>query len=99
MLMMTEVVDLSTLFQMLSDPTRRRMVELLSAGALRAGELAAAAGVSAPVASKHLRALLANGIVDDERSVTDARVRLFFLRRERLAAAGEWLAEVASQPR
>jgi DNA-binding transcriptional ArsR family regulator len=44
--------------------------------------------------SRHLRLLLATGLVDDERSVTDARVRLFFLRREPVAVVGEWIERV-----
>ncbi len=41
--------------------------------------------------SRHLRVLLAAGIVDDERSPVDARVRLFFLRRETIEALQTWL--------
>lgn len=44
--------------------------------------------------SRHLRILLAAGLVDDERSVTDARVRLFFLRREILAETSDWVQRV-----
>lgn len=64
---------------------------MLSGGARRAGELAASAGVPPAVMSRHLRQLLACGLIDDERSVTDARVRLFFLRREPIAAVRRWL--------
>jgi DNA-binding transcriptional ArsR family regulator len=78
----------------LADPVRRTIVSSLGAGALRAGELAAAAGVAAPAMSRHLRILLAAGVVDDERSVTDARVRLFFLRREALGHVRDWCAGV-----
>jgi DNA-binding MarR family transcriptional regulator len=42
--------------------------------------------------SRHLRILLNAGLVDDERSPTDARVRLFFLRKESLATLQAWLA-------
>lgn len=93
---MTEVVGLSECFHLLADPTRRRVVELLATGARRAGELAAEVGVSPPVISRHLRLLLQAGIVDDERSVTDARVRLFFLRREQLEPARSWLEEISA---
>jgi DNA-binding transcriptional ArsR family regulator len=78
----------------LADPTRRQVVELLGEGARRAGELAQLAGVSAPVMSRHLKVLLAGGLVDDERSVMDARVRLFFLRRDRLGRLREWLEDL-----
>lgn len=79
----------------IADPTRRRVVELLGTGALRAGELAGAVGVTPPVMSRHLRTLLSAGVVDDERSVTDARVRLFFLRRDVLAEVERWAREAA----
>jgi len=80
-----------SLFSVLADPTRRRVVELLSAGPRRAGELAGRAGVSPPVMSHHLRTLLEAGIVDDERSPSDARVRLFFLKRDSLTTLQAWL--------
>lgn len=81
-------------FAAFAEPTRRRVVEALSAGARRAGELAALAGVSPATMSRHLRFLLEAGIVDDERSVVDARVRLFFLRREPIAAVASWANSV-----
>ena len=80
-------------FSVLADPVRRRVVELLASGTRRAGELATLTGVTPPAMSRHLKALLEAGVVDDERSVTDARVRLFFLRRESLVAARDWLDE------
>jgi DNA-binding MarR family transcriptional regulator len=44
--------------------------------------------------SKHLRMLLAAGIVADERGAQDARVRVFRLRRESVAAVRAWLDQV-----
>lgn len=83
----------------LSEPARRQVVELLSAGALRAGEIASLTGLSPATMSRHLRALLSAGLVDDERSVTDARVRLFFLQREALEPLEEWLERFVSSGR
>ena len=54
----------------------------------------AAAGVPAPTMSKHLRVLLAAGIVTDERGARDARVRVFRLRRESVVAVRAWLDQV-----
>jgi DNA-binding transcriptional ArsR family regulator len=82
---------LDRLFSALAEPTRRRVVELLRDGPRRAGHLAEASHVSAPVMSRHLRVLLEAGIVDDERSPVDARVRLFFLRKESIGALQSWL--------
>jgi DNA-binding transcriptional ArsR family regulator len=78
----------------LADPTRRRVVQLLSEGPRRAGELAAASGTSAPTMSRHLRILLRAGIVADERPADDARTRVFWLRPESIAHVREWLDEL-----
>ena len=80
--------------QALADPTRLAVVERLSAGPQRAGELAAATGVSAPAMSKHLRVLLRTGLVEDERSAEDARVRLFRLRPESVVGLRAWLDQL-----
>ena len=58
--------ELAVVLQALADPARLRVVEALSRSPQRAGDLAAAAGVPAPTMSKHLRVLLAAGIVTDE---------------------------------
>ena len=76
-----------------ADPRRRRVVELLRDGPRRAGDLAELCSVSAQVMSRHLRVLLSVGLVDDERSPVDARVRLFFLRPDALDTMTLWLAE------
>jgi len=78
----------------LADPTRRRVVQLLSGGPRRAGELAAAAGTSAPTMSRHLRVLLRAGIVADERPSDDARTRVFWLRPESITPLRDWLDEL-----
>ncbi|MBV9450915.1 MAG: winged helix-turn-helix transcriptional regulator [Streptosporangiaceae bacterium] len=83
-----------TVLEALADPVRRRVVTLLGSKPLRAGELAAAAGVSAPTMSKHLRALLRAGVVADERGDSDARVRVFRLRPQSIAAVRAWLDQL-----
>lgn len=81
-------------FPALADPTRRRVIELLGDRAHRAGELAAAAGTSAPVMSRHLRILLEAGLVADERVSGDARLRVFRLRPEPVEALQAWLDQL-----
>ena len=81
-------------FVALADPTRRRVVELLGDRPRRAGELAAAAGTSAPVMSRHLRILLDTGFVADERVPDDARLRVFRLRQEPVLALQAWLDQL-----
>lgn len=86
--------ELAPLLQALADPTRLGVVQLLSIGPRRAGELAEASGLSAPAMSKHLRVLLEAGIVADERVPEDARVRVFRLRPESVVALQAWLDQL-----
>jgi len=86
--------ELEGVFLALADPTRLRVIELLGDRARRAGELATAAGTSAPVMSRHLRILLEAGFVSDERVPSDARVRVFHLRREPVLALQAWLDQL-----
>ena len=88
--------DLGGTLSALSDPTRRRVVELLREGPLRAGELADRAGMSHPAMSRHLRILLERGLIEDQRLREDARVRLFRLRPEAFEELEHWVAEVRS---
>ena len=81
-------------FAALADPTRRRVIELLGERTRRAGELAEAAGTSAPVMSRHLRILLETGFVADERVPGDARLRVFRLRREPVLEMESWLDQL-----
>ncbi|MEJ3748703.1 metalloregulator ArsR/SmtB family transcription factor [Actinomycetes bacterium KLBMP 9797] len=81
-------------FEVLGDPTRRRVVELLGQRPRRAGELAREVGTSPPVMSRHLRVLLAAGLVADERVPDDARARVFHLRQAPLVAVQAWLDQV-----
>jgi DNA-binding transcriptional ArsR family regulator len=82
------------IFAVLADPTRRRVLELLSDKPRRAGELAAAAGTSAPVMSRHLRILLETGLVSDERVPDDARARVFRLRPKPIGDVQAWLDQL-----
>lgn len=82
------------LFAALADATRRQVVQLLGQGPRRAGELAAAAGVSAPAMSRHLRVLLQAGLIADERTAADARARVFRLRPQPVAELQAWLDQL-----
>lgn len=83
----------TAVFVALADPTRRGVIELLAHGPMRAGELARATGMSAPAMSRHLRLLLAAGMIADERG-HDARVRIFRLRPESLTQLRSWLDQL-----
>lgn len=86
--------DVATVFGALADPARRQVVQLLGSAPLRAGELAAAVGMSAPAMSRHLKVLLQAGIVADERTTQDARLRYFRLRPQSMAALQAWLDQL-----
>jgi DNA-binding transcriptional ArsR family regulator len=83
-----------TVLEALSDPTRRRIVTLLSGGPKRAGELAAEVGMSAPAISRHLRVLLSALVIADERLDEDARARVFRLKPESIKTARAWLDQL-----
>lgn len=86
-----DAVDLT--LAALADPVRRRSVELLAERPHRAGELADALGVSAPVMSRHLRVLRTADLVQEEHPPFDARVRVYSLRAASMGALRAWLAE------
>ncbi len=77
----------------LADPHRRRVVDLLRYGPLRAGELADATGLSPPAMSRHLRNLRKAGIVEESHPEYDARIRVYQLRPGSMADIREWLEE------
>lgn len=83
-----------TVIGALSDPTRRRIVTLLSGGPKRAGELAAEVGMSAPAMSRHLRVLLSALVIADERLDEDARARVFRLKPESIKLVQAWLDQL-----
>ena len=83
-----------TVMEALGDPTRRRIVSLLSGGPRRAGELAGEIGMSPPAMSRHLRVLLAAGVIEDGRLGEDARARVFRLRPQSIVAVQAWLDQI-----
>ncbi len=88
--------QLDDILAALADPTRRRVVELLHERPRRPGELAARFNVSPPAISRHLRLLRHSGIVEEERDETDARVRIYRIRREPFDDLQTWLDEVGA---
>jgi DNA-binding transcriptional ArsR family regulator len=85
--------DLDVTLAALADPVRRRAVELLAEQPRRAGELAEALAVSAPVMSRHLRVLRTADLVEEEHPPFDARVRIYSLRSARMGELRSWLAD------
>jgi DNA-binding transcriptional ArsR family regulator len=81
-------LDLS-LFDVIAEPNRRRILDLLLERERPVGDLVEALDVSQPAVSKHLRVLRAAGLVE---SRTDAQRRLYRVRAEPLHSIDEWLA-------
>ncbi len=73
----------------LADPTRRRILELLVAGDVPAGELAEQFPVSRPAVSRHLRVLREAGLVEVR---VDGQRRVYSLDPRPLAELDAWLA-------
>jgi DNA-binding transcriptional ArsR family regulator len=72
----------------ISDPIRRRVLELVRDRELPAGELAAEFDVSRPAVSRHLRVLREAGLVHERR---EGRQRLYRADLTPLAELREWL--------
>ncbi len=81
-------------FTALGDPSRCLVVEHLAQSPRSAGELAALAGLTKSAMSRHLRVLREAGLVDDERSPDDARVRMFRIRPEGFDETTNWWRSV-----
>ncbi|GAB3644963.1 ArsR/SmtB family transcription factor [Glycomyces tarimensis] len=77
-----------SIFEVLSLPARRDVIERLRHGPKTVGELAEELGVSQPIMSKHLRVLRDAGFVAVR---VDAQRRWYELRPEPLIEVAEWL--------
>src|SRR5580693_4628459 len=78
-----------TTLQVLAEPSRQTILDLLRDGELPVGELGARLGMSQPAVSKHLRVLKDAGMVTAR---ADAQRRLYRIRPEPLAEPDEWLS-------
>jgi DNA-binding transcriptional ArsR family regulator len=75
--------------QVLSEPRRLAILEILRDGEQPVGELVGRLGLSQPAVSKHLRVLRDSGLVQAR---VDAQRRVYRIRPEPLADLDEWLA-------
>jgi DNA-binding transcriptional ArsR family regulator len=78
-----------TTLQVLAEPSRQAILDLLRDGELPVGELVARLNMSQPAVSKHLRVLKEAGMVDVR---ADAQRRLYRIRPEPLVELDGWLA-------
>jgi DNA-binding transcriptional ArsR family regulator len=76
-------------FDVLAEPTRRRILDLIREDERPVNELVAKLDISQPGVSKHLRVLREAGLVEVR---TDAQRRLYRVRPEPLAEIDAWLA-------
>lgn len=76
-------------FTVLSDSTRRRILDLLLDGPQPVNAVVARVRMSQPVVSKHLRVLRDAGLVDVS---PDGQRRLYSIRAEPLLELERWLA-------
>lgn len=78
----------ATTFDVLAEPTRRRILELLLDRERPVGELVKRLKLSQPGVSKHLRVLREAGLVSVR---SDAQRRIYGVRPEPLQEVAEWL--------
>lgn len=80
---------MASTFEVLAEPRRRQILDLLLAGERPVGELVDELRMSQPSVSKHLKVLRSAGLVDVRQ---DAQRRLYRLRAEPLSELHDWLA-------
>jgi len=76
-------------FEVLAEPNRRRILDLLLVSERHVGELVQALEISQPAVSKHLRVLRESALVEVS---ADAQRRIYRVRSEPLRALDDWLA-------
>jgi len=81
--------ELTRVFQALTDPTRRAVVERLTRGPAPVSELARPFKMALPSFVQHLRVLEDSGLV---RSKKQGRVRTYTLAPQPLTTAEHWLS-------
>ncbi|MEU6729959.1 metalloregulator ArsR/SmtB family transcription factor [Nonomuraea wenchangensis] len=80
---------MKTAFEVLAEPRRREILDLLRDGERLAGELVGRLDLTQPAVSKHLKVLREAGLVEVRK---EAQRRWYRLRPEPLADIDAWLA-------
>ncbi|HJQ47169.1 MAG TPA: metalloregulator ArsR/SmtB family transcription factor [Amycolatopsis sp.] len=80
---------MASTFEVLAEPRRREILDLLQAGERPVGELVDRLSLAQPAVSKHLKVLREAGLVEVRH---DAQRRWYRLRLEPLAELDAWLA-------
>jgi DNA-binding transcriptional ArsR family regulator len=79
---------MATTFEILAEPSRRDILDLLLGGEQRVGDLVDQLSLTQPAVSKHLKVLRAAGLVEVRQ---DAQRRWYRLRLEPLREVDDWL--------
>jgi DNA-binding transcriptional ArsR family regulator len=90
--------QLNAAFGALSDPSRRKMIQLLLHKPRRAGELAECVEMSPQALSRHLRVLRKAGLVSEHGVESDARVRIYSVHASAFQPLQRWMAKVILVP-
>lgn len=85
---------MTVVFEVLAEPNRRRILDLLRERDRQVNDLVDALRVSQPAVSKHLRVLRDAGLVEVR---ADAQRRIYRLRHEPLHELDNWLAPYRAQ--
>jgi DNA-binding transcriptional ArsR family regulator len=78
-----------SVFPAIADPTRRKIVDILRGGEMRAGDIAARFKISRPAVAKHVRILKQAGLLKERREAT---ARIYRLEPAGLAEIDNWIA-------
>jgi DNA-binding transcriptional ArsR family regulator len=87
--MLVQLYAMASTFDVLAEPTRRRILDLLRDDERPVNELVRRLGISQPGVSKHLKVLREAGLVEVRQ---DAQRRLYRVRAQPLAEIDAWLA-------
>lgn len=79
---------MSSMFEVVADPARRRLLDTLRHAPRPVGELVAATGLSQPSVSRHLRILREAGLVTRRPA---GRHRVYEIRPQGFAELADWL--------
>jgi DNA-binding transcriptional ArsR family regulator len=82
------ILPVATPFEVLAEPNRRRILDLLRVAERPVGDLVDELALSQPAVSKHLRVLREAGLVEVR---SDAQRHIYRVRTEPLRAIDEWL--------
>src|SRR5439155_14468177 len=85
---MSYITSMASTFEVLAEPRRREILDLLRTGERPVGDLVERLALTQPAVSKHLKVLREAGLVDVRQ---DAQRRWYRLRLEPLVELDEWL--------